>query len=262
MIQLQTYEKYNFQIIIINHIIRKYLRSSGAKLFVFTFTLLSFLFKVYAQTINSEVIDQFDTYFKKTIGLDQNLINGYQFIVQNPNSEGHPYFNEDKFFQGRIIVNNIEYTDVFLKYDIYSQRIILKYKYSFGGENQIILHNETISEFEIDEKLFRRIYYPETGIQFFQIVADNDLLYLLQWKKQLDYSPLDSYYKYSDHKKKSYLVINNRLLRFYGNWSFIKLFPKSQQTLIKQYIKKNKIKLNKATDRTIANLIRFCGELK
>jgi hypothetical protein len=262
MMQRHTYRKYNFHIIIINQITKKFLGSSRTKLFVFTFTLLSYLFSLNAQTINSEVINQFDTYFKKTIGLDQNLINGYQFIDQHPNSEGHAYFNEDKFLKGRIIVNNIEYTDMFLKYDIYNQRIILKYKYSFGGENQIILHNESISEFEIGEKLFRRLYYPETGIQFFQIVADNDLLYLLQWKKQSDYSPLDSHYKYSDQKKKSYLVINNKFLRFYGNGPFIKLFPKNQQTLIKQYIKKNKIQLNKATDRTIKNLVRFCSDLK
>ncbi|MFC2137337.1 hypothetical protein ACFLTE_04165 [Bacteroidota bacterium] len=222
------------------------------------------LIPAFAQQENTISLKDLNESFGNYYRLDQNLINGIQFYNLHPNAPGHAYFNDNEYTIGNIMINNKIYHNVNLKYDLCKQRVLLEYDLLNGGTNQIILHNNDVDEFILNGKLFRKLNFPETGSQFFQIVSDeNNIVCLYHWNKQIvaNTGSLDSYYQYTDQKKKTYLLIDNNLYEYNRNLSFVRLFPENQQPKIKRFIRTNKIKLKEISEETTQQLIRYCVDL-
>jgi hypothetical protein len=228
------------------------------------FLLLCATISTQAQEISYSMISEYNQLFNKVIGLDENLINGHQYFDEYPKAKGHAFLDNNEFISGNLVINNKTYADVEIKYDILNQDVILRYKNSFGSMNQIVLQKNFITEFEIDDKQFKKLYFEETGTQFFQVVSSKEIKCIYFWEKTLTISSssLKSYYDYSDQRKKTYLVINDTLKQYKGKRLFIRLFPEEQKSLIKKYIKKHKINFRDASDKSIKELIEFCESLK
>ena len=158
------------------------------------FLLLSVCFysgtaKTQAQTIYDSNIHRWKKYFDQSYGPDYNLINGIKYLYLYSAVIGHPFFGGTRFHIGSLVMANGEYQDIYLKYDIYNQNMILQYSPFTGGTDQILLKNEFIHEFKIDGKLFRKYSFSETGTRFFQVVTSGKIYCLYQWEKDLNYSP-------------------------------------------------------------------------
>ncbi len=202
-------------------------------------------------------------YFNNSYGPDPNLINGIRYLNLFPNSDGHPFLAEDQFYNGRLVIGNTEYVDVDFKYDICDQNIILQYSPFSGGRYQIVLNSEFVNEFLIDDKLFRKYSFPETGTRFFQIVTSGNIYCLFYWEKDLNDSntSLDYSYKYSSMKKKAYLIMNEQAYFFRNKRSFLRLFPEIYQKEIKQFIRANGIMVSNGSEKSIGKLVEYCNQL-
>jgi hypothetical protein len=212
--------------------------------------------------MNDSTILESKLYFEQLYGADYNLINGTRYVNLYPSAEGHPFLGEDKFYRGNIIINNISYSDVEIKYDICDQNIILQYPYFTGNKDKIILNEEFIEEFEADGRIFRKYFFPETGSHFYQVVSQGNIYCLYRWEKYLlKGSSALSFYKYSPEKHFSYLVIDNRICSFTGRKSFLKLFPGEYHKKILLFLRSNKIWIRDASDMQIRQLMNFCNEL-
>ena len=188
------------------------------------------------------------------------MINGVKYLYLYSDIEGYPFFGEDQFYTGSLVIANREYQDVYLKYDLYNQNMILQYSPFSGGTDQILLRNEDIHEFKIDGKLFRKYSFPETGTRFYQVVTPGKIYCLYYWAKVLNYSTLSSYY-FTPQKKVSYIVKNGKPYRYKSKKQFRKLFPVQHQKEIKQFIRKNKIRLKNESDGNMRRLLEFCNQL-
>lgn len=227
--------------------------------------LLGFIqLSIQAQEISYALVSDYDQRFNKAIGLDENLINGYKYINQYPKMKGHAFLGSDEFMPGKLIIKNKMYANVHLLYDILNQDVILSYNNSLGNINYIVLQKRFITEFEINDKHFKKLYFTETGTRFFQVVSNQKIMCLYFWKKTLTVSSssLKSYYEYSDQNKETYLVMNNTLKQYRGKHSFVKLFPEELQGKIKKYINNHRINIKNASDGSIKELIEFCESLK
>jgi len=216
--------------------------------------------KTQAQTINDSTLYRWKNYFDLSYGPDYNLINGVKYLYLYSDIEGHPFFGEDQFYKGSLVIANREYQDVYLKYEIYNQNIILQYSPFSGGTDQILLKNEDIHEFKIDGKLFRKYSFSETGTRFYQVVTSGKTYCLYYWEKILNYSTLSAF-NFSNQKKESFLVKNGKPYSFRNRRKFRKLFPVQYQKEIKQFIRKNKIRLKNESDSNIRHLLEFCNQL-
>jgi hypothetical protein len=215
----------------------------------------------YAAPTDSTVI-KLKAFFEQLYGADYNLINGRRFVNLYPTAEGYPYLGEDKFYRGIIVINNISYTNVEIKYDICNQKIILKYPHFSGNEDKIILNGEFIEEFEIDGRLFRKYTFPGTEPRFYQVVSQGNIYCLYHWKKELLKGLSGrSFFTYSPEKHLSYLVIDNKLYPFNSRQSFLKLLPLEYYKEIKMYLRSNKIWFRDASDIQIRQLMDFCNKL-
>ena len=216
--------------------------------------------KTQAQTIYDSNIHRWKKYFDQSYGPDYNLINGIKYLYLYSAVIGHPFFGGTQFHIGSLVMSGKEYQDIYLKYDIYNQNVILQYSSFTGGTDQVLLKNEFIHEFKIDGKLFRKYSFSETGTRFYQVVTSGKIYCLYYWEKGLNYSTLSSY-NFSPQKKVSYIVKNSKPYRFKSKKQFLKLFPVQHKKEIKQFIRHTKIRLKNDSDNNMGRLLEFCNQL-
>ncbi len=236
--------------------------------FSFLYLIISvvFLFTYFpdsrGQHTKSLAADILYKYFNTLYGLDQNLINGVKFYKSPEAVSGNEFFLNDKPSPGRITVNGIMYPNVFLKYDLVKQDVILEYNYPSGGKMQIIIDKEKITEFEIFNKTFKKYYFPSTGELFFQTLTAGDLVCLIYWQKILvpSTSSLQYVYIYSEEYRKTYLLFENKLCKFAGQRSFLKLFPEYGDE-IKKFIKRHQLEIRNISDDDLVRLLEYCNGL-
>ncbi len=195
-------------------------------------------------------------------GPDQNLVCGLRYIHSHTSYEGHKFFAEDTFVKGKLFLEKGIYPDVFLKYDLYGQQLILKIIDHGDYYDEIIVTDSRLKGFELEERTFRKLYFPETDSLIFQVIGQGDPVCLYHWEKETILNSLDPahFFNFSKMKRKSYVVTNSSLQRFKGARSFSKSFP-DHKTLVMKYIRKEKIRLSRAEDNEMQGLINYCSKL-
>lgn len=227
------------------------------------FLFLFFLIDLQGQDSYTEKVAADYHSFNRLYGLDQNLVNGVRYKPEYPGSEGHPFLDDRQIYTGSIRINNLQYQRVRLGYNIYNQSVILEYLNFAGAPEQIVLHNESIDGFELDQKKFKKLNFDMTGSAFFQVLEDKNLRCLYLWSKSLNRSTtsVSGFYIYSEPKRKFYLWKDGELHNFNSKKSFVKLFEVKHQKKIKQFFKQWHIKLKIISDSQMQELLRYCNEL-
>ncbi len=234
-----------------------------------THLFLTFLCLVFSlnfsrgQWIDESKVSELTRSFNDVYNLNGHLINGRKYYNRYSNAPGHPFFMDNQFKTGKVVVNGITYDKVLIKFDIVNQEVVLQFSYIYGGNNQVVLNCENVNEFELDGKLFRKYALPGKDNAFLQVVAEDKITCLYSWSKQLvsqRYS-IENPHLYSDQEAKSYLLIDKKLIQYRGKRSFIKIFPGEFHQDIKRFFKTNNIRLNSATDNTIRQLIIYCSRI-
>jgi hypothetical protein len=225
-------------------------------------TLLSLLciFQLKAQYPEEKTLVELDAYFEEMYGPDQSLINGIHYYNLYLNCSGHQFFGENKFRRGNLVIENRDFHDVLIKYNLYTQQIILSHINSKQIYQEIIISNSRIQEFELDGKVFRKCYFPGTDTLFFQILEEGDIAFYFHWTIILIPIALEEYSqgKFSGMDRESYLLWHSKLYELKGARSFSRIFPEYQSQILK-YIRKNGIKIKQATDADMKNLLRQCN---
>jgi len=232
--------------------------------------LIFFLVTCFSDSLSAQKLDYPDAafnewkeFFDQSFGADYELVNGikYEYTFFNPSD--HPFLGEDRFYTGSAVINGRQFPDLKIKYDVCIQKIVLNHSFYSGEKEQIILNNEFVDAFELNGKLFRKYSFPETGMEFLQVIESGDLCCLYLWKKKFNnLSPsIRNANSFSPSKKKTYLLLNEKIWPFNSKRSFLKLFPEGDQKQINQFIRTNKIRLKNTPDNTMHQLINFCDEL-
>lgn len=205
---------------------------------------------------------EFNSYIDSIFGLNPKLYNGQH----NPNNipaniKGQAFFDSPDYKIGTVTINNITYYSIKLNYDIYNQDILINYIDRFGSNSIIRLSNLNISRFSIANKIFETF---DAENKIFQSIGNGKLKIYYSWQKIIEFKSGSDYrnYKFSKPIIKRYIRINDKLLKYKNNRSFLRCFNIENKNKIKDYIKANKIKVQKASDRKIHNLITYCNSLK
>ncbi len=216
----------------------------------------------YSQDPDAASVKELNNSFHKAYGPNQSLVCGLRYFNKDIRSEGHKFFIEETFVKGKLFLEKGLYPDVFLKYDIYGQQLILKVSDSDDYYDEIIVTDSRLKGFELEERTFRKLYFPETDTLIFQVIGQGDLVFLYHWEKEIIRNSQDpgKFFQFSEMKRKSYLVRNSSLQRFKGARSFSKSFP-DHRAVVMKYIRGEKIRLSKAGDIEMQGLINYCNNL-
>jgi len=193
-------------------------------------------------------------------GADQVLLTGISYEDVYPGKAGHPFLFEDKLYKGTLIFREREYNEVNLKYDIFNQQVIL-YTMQNNSSSWIIPPNDFISAFALGDKWFAKYAFGGEP-KFYQVIFDTERLKCLYyWYKSRYDSDQKAEYnsiRFSDSEKKACLLVNDVLMNYSDNKSFIESFPKESQVKIKQYLKNNHIKVAKCSEDRLEAVLTYC----
>lgn len=201
---------------------------------------------------------------KSNYGVNPLLQNGIFYENLYITAQGHPFLLDDTYKTGFISFRNSRYEGVSLKYDIFTQQVVISHEQE-GLVLQNYLSNEFIDSFRIDGKMFRQVAFEDENPGFYQAVfGKDDLACYYQWFKTRTESHEAGTYKiyvFSEDKLRRYLLIDGVLVRYRNNRSFVKAFPKSTGKQIRTYLKESGIKVDQADDHIMQSLLCICTEI-
>ncbi len=196
-------------------------------------------------------------------GLDKQLVNGIYFEDIYRGAKGDPYLNGEYFEKGDLVFHNKTYEGADLKYDIFQQQLLIQHQLP-GFALTTIITKEFLSEFHLNQRVFRKITFTGSEPAFYQVVSDEgELQCYYSWYKERNEIIKDDdtkLFSFSDSKRKLFIFKDGILSRYHNNSSFIRLFPDDIKSQVRRYMKTNDLKVNKASDEQIRELINFCRQ--
>lgn len=234
---------------------------SGIILFLFIINQTFVLAQETGQPVSSlEVKKELD----KIFGLDQDLCSGiaYTNIVKGSVS-GNPYWIDAEWKTGSVLIGNLLFEDLLLKYDIESNDLIINTINLNNQPLKICLNKKLISKFTLGNHQF--IKFPGEKINdnnfFCEVLSEGKIIFLLIKDKTLSVSNSrnSSDFSYKEYRK-SYLLLDGKLIKFKGKRTLYRLFPEHKQKL-KKYISQNSLYpvSKNIQDRTM--LVNYCNSL-
>ena len=217
---------------------------------------------LHAQQTDHNVAADLRKLIEASYGPDQHLINGIEYFNLHIQTDGHKFLDEDKYYKGRILIDHKTYSDVYLKYDIFGQQVLLLIQHPGGGNKQIILNNLRIGEFEINNRRFQKFTFPGMDTRFYQVIGNEEMACLHYHYKQEIPKPVDNntLSEFTDKKRRSYLLWKSDLHAFKSNRSFIRIFPE-HQSQIKTYLRRHRLQVKKLDDPQMNYLVDFCHSI-
>lgn len=197
-------------------------------------------------------------------GYDPLLYNGMAYFFFTKSGTGGTQYLEKQFDdKGSVTVRGVTYTNLNLNYDIYNQKLILKYENAIGSPNLIEISFAWLEKFELHGRHFELIASADTTTKIFQVLGNGPAkIMYFQFKKLLGQNLTES----TDHfftstQRVTYVFNGNQRIKYKNKRSFVNAFAPTQHDLILKYIRQHKLKVQKANDFQMTELINYCNTL-
>jgi len=182
-------------------------------------------------------------------GSDQELINGIQFSNHFGQVDGHPYFLDERFRNGSINIADQLYEHMNLRYNLYSQRVEIEYRYGNGHLIQFMSVPELIPSFSIEGRIFVRMQLGDGAFAYYQVVSSGSSACYIGWSKDKNIARNDSFraYQFSAPKRSYWLRLGQDVTPFNNRKTFAGTFPEQIQKDILKMLKQQRFSFKNAT---------------
>lgn len=200
----------------------------------------------------------------RVYGLDQTLCNGKKYnYAPPPGSKGNQFLLSPVYAAGSVTLKGKCYQDAILNYDILNQQLLLQYADEKGALNIIEVSKAWLKGFRLGNMNFE-LFGPEKNPGYYQVLGEGSLRIFYFWRKTLNLNDVinSTNFVFSSALRDSYVLMNGQLKPFRTKRSLIKLFETEHRPEIKNYLRKNKIKVRKTSDKAMAEMIIFIGNIK
>ncbi len=218
-----------------------------------------------AQTPNSAVQepDSLSRYIDMKYGLDQELFNGIQYYKTNVQYKGNPYFPEDVFYNGSVTLRGVKYGNVLLKYDSYSQQLILKYTDLKNRVNLLIINEIHVDSFCLGINCFQKLSLSDDGVLFYQVIEAGPVSCYIYWRREIHSTQDDLQYshEYTRPIGTYYIRYMDELYPIANRKEILGIFPESLQPELKRYLRQAHFRFREAGPKEIQNLLNFISSL-
>ena len=226
-------------------------------------SIRSFLLACLLLLLSGNLLSQTDLKsLDKVYGLDPLLYNGVKYIYfLPPGTGGHQYLQSPDYFTGSVTIKEETFDGITLNYDIYNQVLLLRYADDKGAFNIIEISKSWLKEFQLGNKYFKYLDLGD-GLKFYQFLGEGKIKLVYYWFKNLNLDVGSSgNFTFTPSFRSSFILKDNRLMPYRNKRGFIDIMGKEHKKEIKKHIRKHKIKLKKATDEEMTELIDYIGNL-
>jgi hypothetical protein len=200
----------------------------------------------------------------RVYGLDQTLYNGKKYTYMPPaGTKGNQFLTSSQYSAGTVILKGKTYRDITLNYDIFNQKLLLRYANETGPLNIIEVSTSWLTGFSLGDMKFEFLHL-ESERQFYQVLGEGRVRILYHWRKTMDLDgSVGAYgFVFSRALRDSYVLMDGQLKQFRTKRSLIRLFDPALWPEIKKYLRKNRINMKKSSDLTMAEMITFIGNIR
>jgi len=209
------------------------------------------------QFINAQKQSLKDTIRSRT-NIDYPFIIGYNYVPLT-NTSNHPYFKENKWFDGSLVYKDFVYPVKRIKYDTEIDKLIYLLYDKDNTMNSIALDENFILEFSISNSTFR--YFNdlknEGGTKlkagYYEVVYDGKLKFLVRNEKL---KSLNDYRISTD----MYLLKNGAVISVRNMGKLISQI-KDKESTIKKFVSDNSLILNETDYSSASKILKFYESL-
>jgi hypothetical protein len=230
---------------------KSYLRSFHTALLIFLFLSISFL-RLYGTSFKTS----------NPVILDPTLINGKQYVFNVFQVEGHQFLGNENFIKGTLTLKGETYHNLDLRYDIYNQELTLRFTNQFESQKIIIVSNAWLTGFTMGDKKFELIDDENGTKRIYQTLGTGNVRVIYSWKKDLRLNTSNGLYSFTRPFRGSYILIDDIKHQYLTNRGFAKVFGENISPMVKKYLRQNRIKVAKADDLVIEELINYCNSIQ
>ena len=201
--------------------------------------------------------------YKYLESMDPTLINGKQYTYFAPKSMGSPFFSTSEFTSGRITIRGRTFEKQELRYDIYNQQVTLRFVDAIGANRILVIPIEWLESFNIGSFYFEVHKGAKDELQIYQVIGAGAVkcLYHRKCFMALESNLGQSKYVFTEQQREAYLQKDGRLYLYGSNKSFAKFFGDQHYDTVRKYLRSHKVKVAKANDSTMLELINYCNSL-
>jgi hypothetical protein len=200
----------------------------------------------------------------RVYGLDQTLCNGKKYAYFPPSgTTGHQFLLSFLFSSGSVTLKGKCYTDVSLNYDIFNQQLLLQYADENYPLNIIEISQAWLTDFHLGNMKFELLKLEQES-KFYQVLGDGPVRILYFWRKTLNLNDAigSTNLVFSKALRDCFVFMDGQLKPYTTKRSFIRLFDPKNRPEVKSYLRKNKVKVKKASDRVMSEMITVIGNIK
>lgn len=242
---------------------------SFSKLILKTLILLSFIIpsNLLAQQTNNNSLKEITELYKiaeSRYPINDEYINGFIYPVPKIRILGDPYFNSMDWSTGTLFINGKTYSNIFMRYDIIIDELIIKVKTELSVERLIAINKSQVDSFLIGSSLFvnsRNLFPDENKNTYYEKIYQGRLSLYRQFQKTFIemYNSSSPEGKFSTQKSYSYIFSNQKLTGVNNTKSFFACFHKVEHDKIKKFLKSRNISYKKMTVPQMIDLMDFCN---
>ena len=197
-------------------------------------------------------------------GLNPLLYNGkvYTYFYA-ANTKGSQFLDGPEFVNGSVQIRGKNFSGILLNYDVYNQKVVLKYKTRMNNLMEIVISEAWLESFNLDGKYFEILSFPGIKSRIYQVIGQGRYRILYTWSKTyaLDHTYGATNFAFSKPVRESYLQLGDKLMHYKSNRNFVALFGPENKSLLNKYLRKNKIKVRKSGQQVSLQLINYCNTL-
>ncbi len=212
----------------------------------------------WAQQQTSDLRTQYD----KQYGLDLTIYQGRAYQPEVNVESGFPFWTQEPFFTGSLVVDGQKYDSLLLKIDIYNHQLILGFHDLNGALKQVIVDPLLPDSVLVNGTVFIPTLHLKMPGRLVELIYMGKISCCVFWEKQkqLNTNSNSKGYYFSKQKNRRYFVYQGNLFTFSSLSQFCLFFDKHQSEKIKQFAKINGIKFRKCNSFQLKQLIEFVDQ--
>jgi hypothetical protein len=199
----------------------------------------------------------------KVYGPDPLVYNGKKYSYFLPSGTGgHQFRFSEEFVRGSIIVRGKIVNDVLINFDVYNQKLLLKFFDETGSEQILEVSEAWLEGFSLHGSDFKYLSFDGKS-KFYQVLGKGKYQVLYHWRKNLELAnaPGTSGHTFTKPVRSQYVMMDEMIRAFRSNGSFIKTFNPALKEKIRDYLHDNDISVKNAPDEKITDLINYISNL-
>ena len=239
--------------------------------------LLLFIFysiNISCQNIASNSISELVDFAQKIYGSDDRLVNGVISQIRITDTENHPFFMKNEWFDGDIFSNGVKFSNIAIKYNIEIDQIFFINRNNSYMAPNTILNKSIIDSLRIEEHLFvnsdKLTVKSKLPLGFVEVFYRGNFTSFLKHRIAHLKRQANSNIKtkpgtltnieYYNLRPLIYIIRNDELVCLKSKKDFIKEFYPFRKD-IQKFIHQNKIRFNKAKRIKLFLLLKYCDEI-